>query len=149
MRLIPHGNIENCFKCPVCVEANFAKKPFKLIATMKTELLELVQLDLINFNNTMSNGGKKWYITFVDDCSRYTKVYLLKAKDEVEEKFLKYKAEVENQSDRKIKRLRSGRGGVYDTNSFTIFCEKNSIIRETSALYISQQNGVTERKNHY
>jgi len=44
----------------------------------------------------MSKGGKKWYITFVDDYSRYTKVYLPKSKDEAEEMFLKYKAEVEN-----------------------------------------------------
>ena len=43
----------------------------------------------------MSKDRKKWYVTFVDDCSRYTKVYLLKFKDEAEEMFLKYKAEVE------------------------------------------------------
>ena len=55
--------------------------------------------DLRDFKNTMSKGGKKWYITFVDDFSKYTKVYLLKSKDEVEEMFLKYKAEVENQLD--------------------------------------------------
>jgi hypothetical protein len=46
---------------------------------------------------------------------RYTKVYLLRSKDEAEEMFLKYKAEVENQLDRIIKRLRSDRGGEYGT----------------------------------
>jgi len=62
--------------------------------------------------------------------------------------FLKYKVEVENQLDRKIKRLRSDRGDEYDTNSLTVFCEKNGIIRETSAPYTPQQNGIAERKNH-
>jgi len=62
-------------------------------------LLELVHSDLANFKNTMSKGGKKWYITFVDDFSKYTKVYLFKSKDEAEEIFLKYKAKVENQLD--------------------------------------------------
>ena len=47
----------------------------------------------------------------MDDFYRYTKVYLLKSKNEVEEMFLKYKVEVENQLDRKIKRLRFDRGG--------------------------------------
>jgi len=61
--------------------------------------------------------------------------------------FLKYKAEVENQLDRKIKRLRSDRGGEYDTNSLTFFCEKNGIIHEPTAPYIPQQNGIGERKN--
>jgi len=52
--------------------------------------------------------------------------------------FLKYKAEVENQLDWKIKKLRS------DRNSLTIFCEKNGIVHETSAPYTPQQNGVDE-----
>jgi len=39
MHLIPNVNTENCSKCPVCVEAKFAKKPFKNVTTKKTELL--------------------------------------------------------------------------------------------------------------
>jgi len=107
MRLISNVNIENCSKCPVCVEAKFGKKPFKSITTRKTKLLELMYSDLTDFKNIMSKGRKKWYITFVDDCSRCTKVYLLKSKDEAEEMFLMCKAEVKNQLDRKIKRLTS------------------------------------------
>ena len=60
---------------------------------------------------------------------------------------MKYKAEVENQLDRKIKRLRSDRGGECGTNSLTSFYEKNDIIHKTSAPYIPQQNGIAERKN--
>jgi len=89
-------NTENYSKCPECVEAKFATKPFKSVTTRKTYLLELVHSDLADFKNTMSKGEKKLYITFVDDYSRYTKVYLLKSKDEDEEIFLKYKVEVEN-----------------------------------------------------
>ena len=61
--------------------------------------------------------------------------------------FLKYKGEVENQLHRKIKRLRSYRGGEYDTNSLTTFCAKNGIIHELSTPYTPQQIGVAERKN--
>ncbi|KAL0348559.1 UNVERIFIED_CONTAM: Retrovirus-related Pol polyprotein from transposon TNT 1-94 [Sesamum angustifolium] len=103
--------------------------------------------DLADFKNTLSKGGKKYYISFVDDYSRYTKIYLLRSKDEASEMFLKYKAEVENQLDKKIKRLRSDRGGEYGTNFLKEFCENNGIIHETSAPYTPQQNGVAERKN--
>ena len=61
--------------------------------------------------------------------------------------FLKCKIEVENQLDRKIKRLRTDRGGEYETNSLTTFCEKNGIIHEVSAPYTPQQNGIAECKN--
>jgi len=56
MRLIPNVNTKNCSECPVCVEAKFAKTPFKLITTRKTELLELVHSDLADFKNILSRA---------------------------------------------------------------------------------------------
>ncbi|CAN1127376.1 Retrovirus-related Pol polyprotein from transposon TNT 1-94, partial [Linum perenne] len=109
---------------PVCVEAKFAKKPFHAVTKRVTDLLELIHSDLADFKEVESKGGKRYYVTFVDDFSRYTKVYLLRTKDEAEVKFLAYKAEVENQLDRKIKRLRSDRGGEYNSNFLREVCEK-------------------------
>ena len=61
----------------------------------------------------MTRGGKNFYVTFIDDYSRFTRVYLLKNKDEAFDMFLSYKAEIENQLDRKIKRIRSDRRDEY------------------------------------
>ena len=58
-----------------------------------------------------------------------------------------YKAEVENQLERKIKRVRSDRGGEYFSNLFTLFCEEYGIIYERTPPYSPQSNGVAERKN--
>ncbi|WP_369123699.1 integrase catalytic domain-containing protein, partial [Clostridioides difficile] len=55
----------------------------------------------------------KYFITFIDDCTRYCYVYLLKSRDEALEAFKTYKNEVENQLSRKIKAIRSDRGGEY------------------------------------
>ncbi|XP_070007571.1 uncharacterized protein LOC142165387 [Nicotiana tabacum] len=55
------------------MESKHTKKPFKNVTSRKTELLELVHSDLTDFKNTVSKGGKKYYITFADDFSRYTK----------------------------------------------------------------------------
>ena len=96
MKLISAMNVKNFTKCSVCIEVEYAKKPFKSVTSKQTTLLELVHLDLVDCKNTTSKGGKRYYITFVDDCSRYTKVHLLRSKNEVEKIFLKYKAEVEN-----------------------------------------------------
>ncbi|KAK8635370.1 hypothetical protein V6N13_004109 [Hibiscus sabdariffa] len=116
MNILPKLDITNFNKCEICVEAKHAKPHFKSVSNRKTELLELIHTDLADFRNTESKGGKHYYITFVDDFSRYTKVYLLRTKDEAEKFFLIYKAEVENQFDRRIKRLRSDRGGEYGSN---------------------------------
>ena len=52
-----------------------------------------------------------YFITFIDDCTRYCYVYLLNSKDEAMNMFLTYKAEVKNQLNKNIKILKSDRGG--------------------------------------
>ena len=75
------------------------KKPFKPVTCGQTELLELMHSNLADFKNTSSKGGQRYYLTFIEDCSGYTKVHLLRSKNEVEEIFLKYKVEVKNKLD--------------------------------------------------
>ena len=82
----------------------------------------------------------------MDDSTKYCYVYLLKSKDEAIEKFVFYKNEVENQLNKKIKVLRSDRGGEYKS-SFADFCAQHRIIHETTTSYSPQSNGVVERKN--
>ena len=86
-------------------------------------------------------------MTFTDDCTRFCYVYLLITKDEALHYFKVYKAEVENQLEKKIKRLRSDRGGEYFSNKFSEFCAMHEIIHERTPPYSPQSNGITERKN--
>ena len=95
----------------------------------------------------MTRGGKRFYITFIDDYSRYTRVYLLRNKDEALDSFIKYKNEVENQLSKKTKRLTKNRDGEYESNPFNTFCEEHGIIHETTPPYSPESNGVAERKN--
>jgi transposase InsO family protein len=87
-------------------------------------------------------------MTLIDDCTRFCYIYLLKSKDEALHYFKIYKAEVENQLERKIKHVRNDRGGEYFLNLFTLFCEEHKIIHEKTPPYSPQSNGVAERKNH-
>jgi transposase InsO family protein len=75
-------------------------------------------------------------------------VYLLKTKDEAFNYFKTYKAEVENQLERKIKRLRSDRGREYFSNTFDEFSVKHGIVHERTPPFSPQSNGIAERKNH-
>jgi transposase InsO family protein len=94
----------------------------------------------------MTRGGKKYYVIFVDDYSRFTKLYLLRSKDEALEMFIKYKIEVENQKNIMIKRLRIDKGGEYESNPFKEFCEQNGIIHEVTPPYSPESNGVAKER---
>ena len=79
----------------------------------------------------------------MDDSTKYCYVYLLKSKDEVIEKFVLYKNKVDNQLNKKIKVLRSDRGGEYES-PFVDFYAQHGIIHETIAPYSPQSNEVAE-----
>ena len=59
----------------------------------------------------MDANGPKYFITFIDDYSRYMYLYLLCSKDEALGAFKVFKAEVENQCGKHITIVRSDRGG--------------------------------------
>ncbi|KAA0055836.1 ty1-copia retrotransposon protein [Cucumis melo var. makuwa] len=147
MRLINTSETHETGKCSICIESKFHKKPFKPVEYRTTELLELIHSDLADFRTTASRGGKNYYVSFVDDYSRYTKIYLIRTKNEAVSMFIKFKAESENQLGKRIKRLRSDRGGEYSDKTLKEFCESNGIIYEFTAPYSPQQNGIAERKN--
>jgi len=96
---------------------------------------------------TTSQGGARYFLTFIDDFSRKTPVYLLKAKGEAFEKFKQYKALVENEIGHKIKVLRSDNGGEFVSKKFDAFLAECGIQGQTSAPYSPQQKGVAERAN--
>ena len=89
--------------------------------------LQLVHSDLCGPMNTTSNGGNRYFLTFIDDCSRKTWVYFLKEKSEVFGHFKTFKAMIEKQSGFMLKTLRSDRGGEYVSNEFEEFLKENGI----------------------
>jgi hypothetical protein len=98
-------------------------------------------------NGVLTEGGKGYFMTLIDDANRFCYVYLLKMKDEALNYFKIYKPEVETQLEKKIKRLRSNRGGEYFSNDFDLFYAEHGIIHERTPHYSPQSNGVAERKN--
>ena len=63
-------------------------------------------------------GGYEYFITFTDDYSRFGYVYLIKRKSEAFENFKEFRVEVENQLGKRIKAIRSDRGGKYLLGDF-------------------------------
>ena len=88
-----------------------------------------------------------YYVSFIDDFSRKTFIYFLRKKSEVFNRFKEFKALVENQTEKKIKVLRTDNSGEFCGNDFEEFCKQCGIARQKTTPYTPQQNGVAERMN--
>jgi transposase InsO family protein len=148
LNLIPKFTSIKNSKCHVYVELKQTRKPHKTAEARNLAPLELVHSDLNEMNGVLTKGGKRYFMTLIDDSTRFCYIYLFKSKDEALHYFKIYKAEVENQLKRKIKHLRSDRGGKYFSNTFDIFCDEHGIVHERTPPYSPQSNGIAERKNH-
>ena len=134
--------IDAKYKCETCVEAKVTRSSFQSVEG-HTEPLNLIHSDICDLKFVQTRGGNKYFITFVDDSIKHCYVYLLKSKDEAIEKFVLHKNKVENQLNKKIKVLRSDRGGEYESSIVDV-CAQHGIIHEITTPYSPQSNGVVE-----
>jgi hypothetical protein len=125
--------------CESCLKGKMTKSPFIGIGERASELLGLVHTDVCGPMKIQAKGGYSYFITFTDDKSRYGFLYLMKHKSESFEMFKRFRSEVEKQTGKNIKMLRSDRGGEYLSDNFIGYLKDNGIL--------SQHNGVSERRN--
>ena len=134
--------------CQGCVEGKMCRKPFKAVSEIRsTRKLELVHSDVCGPMSVESFGGKRYFLTLIDDYSRAVKVYFLRKKSEVFEKFKEFEASATNETGCKIGCLRTDNGGEYMSEAFESYLKEKGIKHESSVPHCPQQNGVAERMN--
>ena len=147
--------------CEACIKGKQTRSSFpKGQATRATELLEIVHSDVCGPMQTTSLGGNRYFVTFIDDKSRFTAIYFMKTKDQVLQKFKEFEAMSTNVTGKKIKavtasdstakrikNLRSDNGGEYSLKEFDDFLTSKGIAKQRSIPRTPQQNGVAERMN--
>ena len=74
LNLLPNVNVDGTHKCEVCVEAKMMKLPFHSVERSTTPL-ELIHSDLCDLKFVQTRGGKKYFITFIDDCTKFCYVF--------------------------------------------------------------------------
>jgi hypothetical protein len=142
---LPTSNEHQTDFCDFCPLGQSKQLPFKSSTRITTHVLQLIHIDLWT-SPVYSHSGCKYYIIFVDDFTRYTWLYPIQHKSDAYHCFVKFKTLVETQFSAKIQQLQSDGGGEYTSNLFQSFLTTNGILHRKSCPYISQQNGLAERK---
>ena len=99
-------------QCIDCIKGKYIKQ-IKNGAIRSTGTLEIIHTDICGPFPVKSVDGYDSFITSTDDYSRYGYIDPIKERSEALDKFKIFKAEVENQHDKRIKIVRSDRGGEY------------------------------------
>ncbi|KAI3445119.1 hypothetical protein Pfo_001784, partial [Paulownia fortunei] len=98
--------------CVQCIKGKLTNIK-KLGANRSSDVLKLIHTDICGPFPTASWNGQQYFITFIDDYSRYGYLYLIHEKSQSLDVFKAFKAEVENQLGKRIKAVKSDRGGEY------------------------------------
>ena len=123
------------------------KSPFTEKGEQAIECLRLIHSDVCGPINVQAIRGISYFITFIDDHSRYGYVYLMKHKSEAFEKFKEFRCEVKKQTGKSIKILRSDRGGKYLSHEFIDYLKENGNLPQWTPPKMPQHNGISERRN--
>lgn len=133
--------------CDVCLQGKMSVLPFPKKSERCTTKLELIHTDVWGPSRIESLGRARYFVTFIDDSTRWCEVRFIRNKSDVLQAFKEYKARVETQTGCKIKCLMSDNGKEYCNKEFDEFLKKNGICRRLTIPHTPQQNGVAERKN--
>ena len=132
--------------CDACQCGKSRQLSYTASARVSTMPLELVHTDVWGPARA-SSGGYKYYVSFIDDYSRFCWIYLLKHKSDVEQVFYAFQAHVERLLDAKLKAVQSDWGGEY--HKLHRYFLRTGISHRVSCPHTSQQNGIAERKHRH
>jgi hypothetical protein len=123
--------------CNACQQAKSHQLPYPKSSSVSKSPLELVFSDV--WDPTYDSIGRnKYYVTFIDNFSKFTWIYLLKHKSKVFEKFKEFQSLVERLFNKKILTIQTDWGGEYQ--KLHSFFKEIDISHHISCHYAHQQN---------
>lgn len=118
--------------CVACQKGKSHKFPFSFSTTKYKELFELV-ISYLWGPASVDYGGNLYYVSFIDMCSQFTWIYLIKHKSQAVECFLQFQKMVSTQFGKTIKKFQSDWGGEF--RAFASVLASHGILHRLSCLH--------------
>ena len=149
-KLVPEMSKVVSFECQSCQFGKHHRLSYPGRVNKRSQSpFSLVHSDVWGPVRTSSYTGFRYFISFVDDFSRMTWVYLMKNRESVLSIVKNFHQLIKVQFGFNIKILQSDNALEYVQNAMTDFCSSVGMIHRTSCPHTPQQNGVAERKNRH
>jgi len=132
--------------CEPCLAGKMHANPFPSSDTRATELLELIHSDTHDVG-VLSGSGYRYWVSFIDDYSRFKTLIPMKLKSDTITAFKQFKVYAEKLTGKTIKNFRDDKGTEYTSNEFNNLLSSYGIARQHTCRNRPQQNGIAERAN--
>ena len=132
--------------CNACQQGKTHQLPYPRSTSVSDRPLDLIFSDVWGPAPT-SVGRHSYYVSFIDDHSKFVWIYLLRHKSEVFQCFHNFQKLVERQFSRKILAVQTDWGGEY--RSLNSFFQRIGISHHVYCPHAHQQNGSAERKHRH
>jgi hypothetical protein len=117
-RQFPYITVDNKGICDICHLARHKKSPYKNSLNKAVIPFEIIHLDIWGPIGTKSLHGHAYFLTIVDDYSRFTWAVLMKNKSETRQHIMNFLTLVETQYNSKVKIIRSDNGIEFEMPQF-------------------------------
>ncbi|KAL3326682.1 hypothetical protein AABB24_037395 [Solanum stoloniferum] len=149
-KMVPSLSSLSTLDCESCQLGKHTRATFSRSTEGRSEsIFSLVHSDIWGPSRVSSTLGFRYFVSFINDYSRCTWVFLMKDRSELFSIFKSFFAEIQNQFGVSICTFRSYNALEYLSSQFQEFMTHKSIIHQTTFPYTPQQNGVAERKNRH
>jgi len=143
--LIVYNEFRDNFVCHSCPLGKQVKLPFYDSLSYTSLPFDIVHSDIWS-SPTLSSGGHRYYVLFLDDFTNFLWTSPIATKSQVHSIFLSFRTHVKAQFEREIKCFQCDNDGEYDNGPFHKFCQLNGMTFRFSCPHTSPQNGKVERK---
>ncbi|GJX61869.1 retrovirus-related pol polyprotein from transposon TNT 1-94 [Tanacetum coccineum] len=133
------------FKCDVCELAKSHRTTYSPSFNKSSEPFSIIHSDVWGPARIPSFSGARYFVTFIDECTRMLWVSLITHKSEVFGVFKNFYQMSLTQFKRRIQVFQSDNGGEFTSNEMLEFLTNNGVRHQTSNAYTPQQNGLAEQ----
>jgi hypothetical protein len=140
----PFINNNSSAVCDICHFAKHRKLPYVHSYHKANKIFDLIHFDIWGPISIKSVHNHSYFLTAVDDYSRYTWIILMKAKSEARQHVQNFVKFAETQHACSVKTIRTDNGPEF---TMPTYYASKGILHQTSCVESPQQNGRVERKH--